>query len=416
MIFPTFVARIDTNIGVWDNKIHMKLMSKNATSSGELPANELLSQLNSLSQEFIKNNAGLYTNNSLKINNIKGMNNKTIDKDDLSKLISFFSKDIIPFLNSLILYSHQLDTTLDFDSHNIYSSVKYSSEQLSLKGDQLISVIPKYLHTFIKESFRRLLWPLIRQSYFVERGLSKPRGYPGDYVIVEEMYNGNPKSLGLGYIYDLIFLDTQLCRGLRNRKDQMKQIINNYLISIKHNNLNILNIACGGSRELRELMDMKLGLFNNTSSISLLDNDKNAIDFSIKKLSVFNKTVKYIPININVLDLLKGNPSDLLKYDLIYSIGLFDYLPDLILSKLIKVIINLLSRDGVFIFAHKDYTLYDPCIADWFCDWKYYHRSEKDLKDILQGCGVNNSDIRISREKDGYIFFMLIANKGLINK
>ncbi|KAF0133366.1 MAG: hypothetical protein FD145_1327 [Candidatus Saganbacteria bacterium] len=330
-----------------------------------------------------------------------------LPKDIKEEVKSFFTIDVNVFIEKLNHYSGLLTKTLHFDLHTIYSDVFSSSEKILEKGEALTSKLSRGSSRFLKSMFRYSVWPYIKGSYFVERGLLKPHGFPGDYVIVEEMYNGNPKSFGLGYIFDTIFLQTQLCQGLRNRKEHMKYILNNFLEKNKNKNITIFNVACGGSRELRELNFPDEG---ENLNLYLMDFDVNAINFSLAHLMDKVSRASITPLNLDVRKIIASNyPLMINPCDLIYSIGLFDYLPDKILMALIKKLLVSLKDEGIFVFAHKDYTLFNPRIADWFCDWKYYSRSKADIEKLLFNLRIDPNSICFSREKNGYIYFVLIS-------
>jgi SAM-dependent methyltransferase len=345
-----------------------------------------------------------------------GNPSKVLSKENCKQVLDFFNKLVIPFAVLLNRDSEQITNTLDFDVHRIFTQVYEKSEKIVRSGDHLVKRLPKSTGIMAKKAFRSIVWPWIRDSYFVSRGLLKPYGYPGDYVIVEAMYDGNPRSMGMGYIYDSIFLKTQLCQGLRNRKDQMKQVLNNYFTLNKKDEVKILNVGCGGSRELREII-----LPNDGAGVelSLIDFDKRALDFSMKELEPKVPKANIIPLNTDVRQLInkKGlKDGETGKYDLIYSIGLFDYLPDNILTRLIENMVALLEDGGLFIFAHKDCSVYDPRISDWFCDWNYYCRTQKAFEQIMKKLGISRQNVNFSREKDGYIFFAKISKTSAKNK
>lgn len=341
--------------------------------------------------------------------NLSKKDSINLSESEYNNILMFFKDFVMPFAQRLSFYDKQMNS-IDFDMHSIYQDVNNTSYALSEKGEKLIETLPKILQNNIKQIFRFFLLPWICKSYFVNRGFFKPLGYPGDYIIVEDMYNGNTKSFGLGYIYDLIFLETQLCRGLRNRKDYMKHIILNFITNEANNHTKILNVACGSSRELREIAPELSG---NNASLSLLDADESALGYSSDCLKSILPKANIITLNVNVLNLVKenNNEANLDKYDLIYSIGLFDYLPDIVLTKVLITLLKHLSNNGIFVFAHKDHTIFNPYLADWFCDWKYYARSEKDMNNILSKCGIKTKTAQMPREKDGYIYFALINEK-----
>lgn len=328
----------------------------------------------------------------------------------------YFANELLPFTKILENASNKLSKTLNFDMHELFKQVALGSEAVVNSGEVILKKLPKATNGKVKELFRYILWPWIKNSYFVNRGLLKPHGFPGDYVIVEAMYDGNPQSLGLGYIYDLIFLQTQLCRGLRNRKDQMKQIISNYLSQNIGKSLSILNVGCGGSRELREISLPNEG---KGLDVYLMDFDSRATDYSLAGLSPQAPKAVLSPLNIDVREVISKNGIAQIKpdsIDLIYSIGLFDYLPDRVLTQLLQKLLNALKQDGVLIFAHKDYTVYDPKIADWFCDWKYYPRTQADIEQILKTINIDPQKVAFSRERDGYIFFAEVFKSTPVNK
>lgn len=333
---------------------------------------------------------------------------KEMTEEVSNQIVNYFKSEVVSFANLLEESSFKLENTLNFDLHKIFIQIMQNSVRIVELGEQKIGTLPKTTVAMVKGMFRYYIWPWISKSYFVGRGLLKPHGFPGDFVIVESMYDGNTKSMGIGYIYDVIFLNTQLCQGLRNRKDHMKQILANYLKLQKNKDISLINIGCGGSRELRELDFPNQG---NGLTISIMDFDKKALEFSQTKLNERQLQANFIPLNVDVGSLItdKGiKKAGLQPSELIYSIGLFDYLPDRVLSLIVKNLYALLKENGFLIFAHKDHTVYNPIIADWFCDWKYYPRTEHNFDDIFAKININKKNISLSKEKDGYIYFFEI--------
>ena len=96
------------------------------------------------------------------------------------------------------------------------------------------------------------------------------------------------------------------------------------------------------------------------------------------------------------------------KKDLVYSIGLADYLPERVLKRLILFSFNLLKENGKIIIAHKDSKAYKPLAPDWWCDWKFYRRSEEEVIDIFKNCGIKDYAMHITHEPSNVIFFVII--------
>ena len=330
---------------------------------------------------------------------------KELPENLCGQILKYFSSEVIPFAVMLKEYSEALSNTLNFDLNIIYSKVESGSEELSKNGNILMLDLPKTVVQNIKDIFRHVMWPWIKDSYFVSTGLLKPKGFPGDYIIVESMYDGNAKTMEMGYVYDTIFLNSQLCQGLRNRKDQMKQIIKNYLNNNKGKRLNILNVGCGGSRELRELPIQNMG---EGLTIYLMDFDTDATSFSIRHIRPNAAKADLIPLNVDVRDLGDKNKSDkfqINKCDLVYSIGLFDYLSDKIIISLLNKLLSIMKDNALLVVAHKDFKHYDPAVSDWFCDWKYFPRTQPDFEGLINKLDIKPRSVSFAREKDGYIYF-----------
>jgi len=95
--------------------------------------------------------------------------------------------------------------------------------------------------------------------------------------------------------------------------------------------------------------------------------------------------------------------------DLIYSVGLYDYLPDKVLKKLLTAQMNLLKEGGKMILAFKDCDAYDKTVYDWICDWQFVQRTETQVFDLLTDIGIRNQDVTTSRDKSGIILFCEIT-------
>ncbi len=235
----------------------------------------------------------------------------------------------------------------------------------------------------------------------MKRALEKPRGYPGDYQMLEYIYNNEPISEGIGHYFDKGFLDSELVRSVINRKNMTKEVIKTLIKDGK--NLKILNLASGSCREIREMLDE--GVKTNFS-LTCLDQDEDAIAFSQNALK---NAIDVSFLKDDILSITKEEKKALLSdKDLIYSIGLIDYLPDRILKKIIKSIYDNLKPGAILLLSHKDHGVYTPMQEDWLSDWKFVPRDEKKMTSLLNDIGIGNERIEVFREPTQIIFFMKI--------
>ncbi len=123
------------------------------------------------------------------------------------------------------------------------------------------------------------------------------------------------------------------------------------------------------------------------------------------------KNVKFKFVKDTVFNLFKNKKyKKILKgQNMIYSIGLADYLPDMYLGRLIKFCFELLESKGTLIIAHKNIKRYKALAPDLFCDWSFFPRNRRDLEDIVKTyIDKTNYDLKFRKEKLKYVFFMVI--------
>jgi hypothetical protein len=331
-------------------------------------------------------------------------------KDDARE---FWHKNIFKYL--------QLQSELEYalehkriERESAYLKLEKSSYEIIKKGHSLTKACQnKKFTTIFKNLFRKLTSGRILKSNLICYSLSKPRGYAGDYKIIEQIYNNIPLSEGIGYCYDKYLLANEYPVAVRNRKNGMKKILSEQ-INKSTRPLDILNIACGPCREIRELFQEKLIASDKKVHFSLVDHDNEALLFSEKQLVNVPSNIQFTYFQHNIFDYIKSPE----KYypllgakDLVYTIGLADYLPEKILKKLILFSFALLKPQGKLVIAHKDSKNYEPIGPDWHCDWTFHLRDEAEVTELLETCGLSDYSFTIERESSNVIFFITVTKR-----
>lgn len=304
-----------------------------------------------------------------------------------------------------------------FSLNECRDSIKKEFDNIAYAGYNLEQALSdEKIIKKIKKNFRGVLEGLLFRSKFGKRAQSKPRGYPGDYKMIEFMYNNKPTSIGIGRFLDFYILENPYVVAVRNRKDKMRGIIEKFISTSSKSCPRILNFGSGGCREIREISSQLMRVAIQKKIIfNFVDQDNKALNFSNKKIyEKFNELTPFRFHNENILNILI-HKKDFLKLigkqDLIYSIGVTDYLPDSILKSLFSLCLDLLSKNGTIVFAHKDRDSYNPAPIDWFCDWRFYPRNEKYVIRLMKKVGSHKFNIKTDREPSGNIMFFTITKK-----
>jgi len=178
--------------------------------------------------------------------------------------------------------------------------------------------------------------------------------------------------------------------------------------------LRILNIACGASRDLRELFAENTFKLSGKTTFTLIDKSEEALVFSKEKLTDHPDGTEFIFYAHSVYDYLKepGKYNKLLSgQDIVYSIGLADYIPEDALRKQISFFFDLLNPGGQLIIAHKDSKSYHPLLPDWWADWTFYLRDRDEVKYIVETSGISNYTMTVEQEDDTNIIFFIVITK-----
>ncbi|MBU1084144.1 MAG: hypothetical protein KKG84_03520, partial [Candidatus Omnitrophica bacterium] len=174
------------------------------------------------------------------------------------------------------------------------------------------------------------------------------------------------------------------------------------------------------NREIREIMRDKEYIFNSkladkNINFKLLDQDVEALNFSMSDLKRFKHIANFEAFDNTVMDIITKDmiAQELSNMDLIYTIGLADYLPDRVLGRLLeKCFRTYLAKGGHLVIAHKDISKYNPLPPNWFCDWNFYSRTQKDIEQLLSAYIDQKLAItKYYRDETGVIFFADIKKK-----
>jgi hypothetical protein len=323
------------------------------------------------------------------------------NNEDLKiKIEEFFNKDVRQFHEDMVqvaLKTKGLKTI----SEKIEKSVFNCTNDLLLKGESLEkSGASNACMKKVKETFRELVGCWAYKSTIGKMAHEKPRGYPGDYRIFEIIYNNQPLSEeDIGFYFDKYFLTNAYTEAVRSRKDKMKSILKHFIERHGSSCIRLLNIACGPSKEIRELFTERF-VYDKKIIYTGLDHDERALELSRASLNYLPPNIQVRFLKESVLNIFKDESYSRMlgKQDVISILGLAEYLPDRIFKKLIHFLFELLNENGKLVIAFKDKKISFPSIPpDWFCNWSFIRRTEDDLLNIAKELNLDQHSFKIER-------------------
>lgn len=273
-----------------------------------------------------------------------------------------------------------------------------------------------------REYTEALLHPYFLGAPLAHHCYAKPLGYPGDYVLMgyvyDEEYRGN--SLFDKLIHQVVVREEPMARGVRTRKDFVKSEIERTVQERGRPDrpLRILSLACGPAREIIEFVAAHKG--RQKLEITLVDQDQKALTYVNAALSKqiipgrASVSVRYLYIGFLRLLQQSSVLDSINDQDLIYTVGLFDYLKTRTGRVLALRLYQNLRPGGKLIIGNFKRPNDAIWSLEYWMDWKLIYRTTDEM---LELCGlIEEEDPSHEREvvtdASGYTNLLIISKQG----
>lgn len=359
----------------------------------------------------------------------------------LSKLFPSF-----PFINPSLKHEHTKTTALNIkdetlDKHFLRCILNFKQylEKLKLECDELnksIKIIAdqkqwiqenkknifknldKYFHDVWdlyqklpenqlnkhKIIYQNLLQPLIFLCSLNEYIYEKPLGYPGDYIMMDYLYNDE-------YIGDSLFsklihkytCSIPVARANTNRrgyfKDKIKQIM-----QLKKESHRVMSVACGPAVEIQDYLQYEYLPPNyqficfDFEPLALSFIEKNLESLQTRMNKKFNVT--FIRGDIRHLIRKSNKEMELGNQDLIYASGLTDYLSNRLATRIINSLYNLLAPGGTLIIVNVLSNDHARAYYELIGEWHLNRRTHGNMLELAKDLKNAAEKIYIEDEKE----------------
>lgn len=232
---------------------------------------------------------------------------------------------------------------------------------------------------------------------FPKWSYEKPYGYAGDFKIIDDIYQNQLRTIGFDRLYDNYFQQLTAAKAIRERKEDFKKLIFNFIKERRNKNICIMNLASGPAREIKELLEVNSEKLFSEVIFDCYDFDVRAIDYA-KKLLNNRGNINFFQKNAIRLALKKDIKEEIAHdYDLIYSTGLFDYLDERLAVRLVANLKKLLKRGGIMVIsnARDKYSNSSAGWMEWVAEWYLIYRTEDEFKKIFLDAGISIKDLQI---------------------
>ncbi len=256
-----------------------------------------------------------------------------------------------------------------------------------------------------------LLCPWLQRSSYWNRSITKPHGYAGDFRMLEWMYDlerdacADPTKPAVVHILDYLYGTVDSVRAVWHRRRWYARLID----SLRANRdgrtpVRILDLACGGSRYLRDVILRD----NAPGSVQpvFVDQDPTALAF----------VTTWLPDNLRASSQRICGPVQHCRqllaergvddgFDLVISTGLFDYLDDNAGRRLLADMCRHARPGGLVAvcnFAPEDAS---RIVKEWVVNWPLVYRDADAIRELVPG----GHEVSFERSPDGGLVYALIA-------
>lgn len=241
-------------------------------------------------------------------------------------------------------------------------------------------------------------------SRTLDRCYAKPRRYAGDYLTIEMMYNDEAwGDRRLGSYVDRWALDTPAARAVKNRRRLLADIITATAAEHQNHRVRITSVASGPAREIFDAMRS-----SHTRELlaTCVDIDHDALAYT-RKVAIRNRVAdRFCFIQANAVKVALGRASmQLTDQDLVYTVGLINYLPDDMVVALLNWIHDVLRPGGTAIVGNFDVANPSKVLMDHLLEWKLIHRTAQRLVDLFARSKFADALVDVRTESTGVNLF-----------
>ena len=241
------------------------------------------------------------------------------------------------------------------------------------------------------------------RSKWIKRLQTWPRGYPGDFETIEMLMQG-VDGIDLSTVAGCCEFYALNCPASQQHRNKIH--IQSDLIRRHIGKGNIFSIACGGCIDIENALTGYTGANGVSGGVFINDLDRDAIEFATGRLD--SAEIGHQVIEGNIIRALSNKALE--NISLIIAGGLFDYLNDKNIGKIIqKCFHDILQDGGEFVFTNiNKMNPYRPWI-EYLANWELIERSAEDIKAIVHSHGIPEDAIHHKTDPTGMALVFTLA-------
>ena len=220
---------------------------------------------------------------------------------------------------------------------------------------------------------------IARSCPIASHAAARPRGYPGDAGLLDLLYMHpahRPEfSDDVSRRVYAVCQGAKVARSVRYRRMLLADAIDRAAIATPQ--ASILSLACGHLREVEWSNALATGGVGR-----LVAADQDELSLAAVRHDYCATIPAIEPVACSVRDVLKGGGEKLGRFDLVYSAGLYDYLPKAVAEALTTRLFAMLNPGGRLLIGNFGSGLDETAFMEAVMDWPLIWRSPEAIADF----------------------------------
>lgn len=240
---------------------------------------------------------------------------------------------------------------------------------------------------------------LLEATTLQGRAFRKPRGYAGDFEMIDLIYRRASCPDARLTRWDDAWQAHGAAQAVRNRKSYFLALLDRLVA--RHGpgaEPEVLDIASGPARDVAEHLVERPA---SRCRFTCLDLDAEAITFARALIATTGAAERVQFVHGNALRWQTGQ-----QFDLVWSAGLFDYLPDRLFVRLLERLWERVRPDGELVVGNFDPANPSRPYMELLGDWHLIHRTGEQLLDLAGEAGLPAASLSVGREPLGINLFL----------
>ena len=308
---------------------------------------------------------------------------KPIDENDAAELLGLCEERIIPEWRALWRRANELVMPLMEDTAAL-RAVKLYTE--------------------------RLLTPEFQVGSVCRHAYEKPLGYPGDFQFMNKIYEWEYEGSTL-YARLVHRLGLEIGHCVTSRMAAMQQTISETIDGETDGTVRIASVGAGSAQEVQNYLRQRRP--PRPVEFTLIDQEEEALAHAYDKiypLTLASSGVARVScLHVSFMEMLKGEGmfAPLAQQDLIYSMGLADYLSPRRARKFVASLYRQLAPGGTLVIGNVKNTAESTFWPmEVICDWSLLYRDEAQMWAMAEG--LDTAHIEVKTDSTGQVLLMYL--------